>query len=306
MVQQQTMPVETHKMPRNPKAIDVLGQSFVVSGKFLKTASLEREYQEDVADPEETARALKAHRVDILKFWQRVPDSEAKFNYYKEWRQIAALPVSTYQHWWEKQVTQKVRNKVRKARKQGVVVNEVPFSDDLVRGAVGIFNHAPIRRGKPMRHYGKTFEVAKVELGMELSESVFVAAHYQNELIGFIKFIVTDRSAMMSVILDNTDHRDKAPMNGMLAKVVEICVERKIPYFTYTLWRRGEHGHFQQSNGFVKFPVPEYFVPLTFKGRMALMLRLHRGMKGVLPEKVYGGLVDMRAKWNTLRYARNQ
>ena len=33
----------------------------------------------------------------MLKFWQRIPETEAKFNYYKEWREIAAIPITTYQ-----------------------------------------------------------------------------------------------------------------------------------------------------------------------------------------------------------------
>ena len=124
---------------------------------------------------------------------------------------------------------------------------------------MAIYNQSPVRRGKPFWHYGKDFATVKRGLSRDLADSVFVAAHYEGELIGFIKFLVVDRYAMVTLILDKMSHRDKAPMNGMIAKVVEICAERKIPYFTYTVWRRGDHGKFQESNGFESIPVPEYY-----------------------------------------------
>ena len=119
----------------------------------------------------------------------------------------------------------------------------------------------------------------------------------KNELIGFIKFLVVDRYAMVVLILDKMLHRDKAPMNGMIAKVVEICAERGIPYFTYTVWRRGDHGKFQESNGFESFPVPEYYVPLTGRERLALQLGLHKGIKGAIPEPLMIRLLAWRARW---------
>jgi hypothetical protein len=97
-------------------------------------------------------------------------------------------------------------------------------------------------------------------------------------------------------------HRDKAPMNGLISKVVEICSERGIPYFTYTVWRRGAHGQFQESNGFIKMSVPEYSVPLTMRGRLALSLNLHRGAKGLISEKMMIRLLDLRAKWYALKF----
>jgi hypothetical protein len=304
MMPQQTLPSGVQAVPSDPSAIQINGQSFLMTGKLLKTASLKNEWQEDLDDPEETRRVLKTLPVkcDLLKFWQRVPDTDAKFNYYKEWRPVAAIPISTYQHWLEKQLTQRVRNKVRRSLKTGVVFHEVSFTDELVRDIMEIFNQSPIRRGKPMRHYGKSFETVKAEMGADLPESVFVAAHFQSELIGFVKFTLTDRYAMLTMILDKSAHRDKFTMNGLLSKTIEICVERKAPYLTYTLWRRDGLAQFQQTSGFVKVPVPEYFVPLTIKGELALRLRLHQGLKGIVPEKFHDWLLDLRGKWYVLKF----
>ena len=283
----------------------VIGEAaFTVRGKALQTASLKKEWEQDVVAPAEVMRALKAAptRIDILKFWQRVPETEAKFDYYKEWREIAAIPISDYKRWFEKQISPKARNKIRKALKSGVRVEQIELNDDFIRGVMDIYNQSPVRRGKPFWHYGKDLATVKSEFSADLDKSIFVAAYYKEELIGFIKFLITDRYAMTLLILDKHAHRDKAPMNAMIAKVVEICAEKKIPYFTYTVWRRGDHGHFQKSNGFEKVPVPEYFIPLSLLGRLALAVGLHKGLKGALPERVMVWLLELRRRWYDFRF----
>jgi len=91
-------------------------------------------------------------------------------------------------------------------------------------------------------------------------------------------------------------------MNGMIAKAVEICAARRIPYLTYTMWRRGDHGEFQKHNGFQQISVPEYFVPLTLKGEIALRLGLHKALKGAIPEKMMVWLLWLRSKWYSMRH----
>lgn len=309
------VPVVSHEtvrikgVPVHFDAVRVRNQTFVISGKIAKTAALRRdknEWLEDVSDPEEVSRALKKTpiHIDFLKFWQRIPESEAKFEYYYETRQIAAIPVKDYKNWFEKQISPKARNKIRKTEKYGVVIGETELNDELIRGIMGIFNQSPVRRGKRFWHYGKDYQTVKTEMSLDLEESIFITAYYERELIGFIKLLVGDRCAVITLILDMMAHRDKAPMNGMIAKAVEICAERKIPYIIYTVWRRGEHGEFQESTGFEKIPVPEYFVPLTLKGAIALRLGLHRGPRGLIPEKMMVWLLALRANWYSFRYHR--
>lgn len=301
---------ETVRIRGVPVALDavrVKNQTFIISGKFAKTARLRRdkeEWLEDVQNPEEVFRALKNApvKVDLFRFWQRIPETETKFNYYKEWRQVAAIPVSTYDHWLKKQVNRSARNKIRKTEKFGVVIEETKLSDQLVRDIMDIFNQAPIRRGKRFWHYGKNFETVKREMSLDLDESILITAYHENELIGFIKLLLADRYAMITLILDKTTHRDKAPMNGMIAKAVEICAERKIPHIVYMMWRRGEHGQFQESNGFERISIPEYFVPLTINGRIALGLGLHKGPRGLIPDRVMGWLLALRARWYSFKY----
>jgi hypothetical protein len=305
VIRKQTVRVKGVPLKRD--AVLVKDQAFLVSGGFIKTASLgqvNEEWLEDIEEPEEVIQALKAAplKVDILRFWQRIPEIEAKYNYYKEWRDVAAIPITDYKDWFERKIVPQARNKIRKTQKFGVVIQETKLSDNLVRGIMGIFNQSPVRRGKRFWHYGKDFETVKKEMSLELSDSIFVTAYYGNELIGFIKLLLADRYAMIVLILDKTVHRNKAPMNGMIAKAVEICDQRKIPYIVYTVWRRGEHGKFQESIGFERIPVPEYFVPVTPKGAIALRLGLHKGLRGLIPGRMMVWLLALRANWYSFRY----
>jgi hypothetical protein len=292
--------------PIRLNAIRAEDKAFLISGRFIKTAALKNEWQEDVENPGDVIGELKASsaKIDLLRFWQRIPESEPNYDYYHEWRHVAAIPVTDYKHWLGKQISPKARNKVRKSVKLGVVIQETELTDELVRGIVDIFNQSPVRRGKRFWHYGKNFETVKKEMSLDLNESIFITAYHGNELIGFIKLLLADRYALLTLILDKVNHRDKAPMNGMIAKTVEICAERKVPYIVYYMWRRSGHGEFQESTGFERIPIPEYFVPLTFKGAIALRLGLHRGLRGLIPEKVMGWLLALRAKWYTIKARR--
>ncbi len=286
-------------VPIRLDAIWAEDKPFIISGRFIRTAALKNEWQEDVKEPQDVITELRGSpaKIDLLRFWQRIPESKPKYGYYHEWRDVAAIPVSDYKHWLEKQISPKARNKVRKSAKFGIVIEQTELTDELVRGIMDIFNQSPVRRGKRFWHYGKDFETVKKEMSLDPNESIFIAAYHGKELIGFIKLLLADRYALLTLILDKINHRDKAPMNGMIAKAVGICAVRKIPYLVYYMWRRGGHADFQESTGFEKIPIPEYFVPLTLKGAIALRLGLHRGLRGLIPEKVMVWLLALRAKW---------
>ena len=287
-------------------ALNINEQTIVSVGKYLQIARLKDEWYEDIYNPEVLINVLKnsTPKPDIITFWQRVPESSPKYNYFMEWVNIAAIPISTYDHWWYKQINDKTRNMVRKSEKKGVEFRYVDFNDNLIKGIMNIFNESPVKRGKPHRHYGKDFLTVKKQLSDVLEKSQFIGAYYENELIGFIKLITTDRGAMLSVILPMMKHRDKSPINGLLAKAVEFCAHKRIPYLTYSTWRRGTMGQFQKYNGFQKISVPRYYIPLSVKGKLALRLKLHHGIKGILPEKVIVFLIKLKSIWYTNIYAK--
>lgn len=292
--------------PIEVDAVRAENKTFIISGGLIKVAHLKKEWLQDIDDPKDVIHELKTgrERVDILRFWQRVPDTQAKWDYYKEWCDVAAIPIADYKHWFEKQTSPKARNKIRKTAKYGVSIEQTELTDALVRGIMEIFNQSPVRRGKRFWHYGKSFDQVKQEMSLDLHDSIFITAYHKQELIGFVKMQFTDRYGMLTLILDKTKHRDKAPMNGMIAKAVEVCAARKVPYIVYMLWRRGDHGEFQESMGFKRITIPEYFVPLSFKGQVGLRLGLHRGLRGLIPEQLMLQLLALRGKWYAWKYRR--
>ena len=107
------------------------------------------------------ARATADRTPDLLTFWQRMPEMQAPLRVPHEWEELAVLPDRVYEHWWKNQIKSRVRNQIRKAAKDGLVVREVPYDDDFVRGMTAIFNESPVRQGRPFWHYGKEFETVK-------------------------------------------------------------------------------------------------------------------------------------------------
>jgi hypothetical protein len=281
-------------------AID--GQTYSVTRGLVRVMSLEDDWYEDVSDPASVIAALNNsdNRADIFTFWQRLPDTEPKYSYPMELDSIAALPIKSYSFWWEKQIERKARNKIRKAQKNGVVVKPAMFDDRFVQGMTSIFNETPIRQGRRYLHYGKDFETIKREFSRFLFREEIFGAYLGEELVGFIMLADAENYAYLGQIVSKIAHRDLAPNNALLAKAVERCAQRGIPYLAYALWLDDSLGDFKRSNGFQKFDLPRYFVPLTRKGEWALKLRLHRGWKAALPNRLKRPLKKLRKFWHRL------
>jgi Acetyltransferase (GNAT) domain len=279
------------------------GQRIMVEGKALRIASFEQEWYEDVEDPQTLINELRKteSRPDILTFWQRLPDTQPRYSYSMETEPIAALPIKSYSFWWDKQIDCKTRNMVRKSQKKGVAVRMVSFDDEIVRGMTSIFNETPIRQGRRFLHYGKDFETVKREFSRFLFREEIFGAYVGNELVGFIMLAYAGRYAYLGQIISKIARRDLAPNNALLAKAVERCAEKGIPYLAYALWLEDGLGDFKRSNGFERFDLPRYFVPLTSKGKLALKLGFHRGWKGAVPKHLRQPLKNLRKRWYALR-----
>jgi hypothetical protein len=280
------------------------GQRVMVEGKVLRIASFEQEWYEDIEDPKTLINELSKSEAkpDILTFWQRLPDTEPKYSYLMELDPIAALPIKSYSFWWDKQIDCKTRNMVRKSQKKDVTVRMVNFDDEVVRGMTSIFNETPIRQGRRFLHYGKDFETVKREFSRFLFREEIFGAYVGNELIGFTMLADAGRYAYLGQIISKIARRDLAPNNALLAKAVERCAEKGIPYLAYALWLEDGLGGFKRSNGFQKFDLPRYFVPLTRKGKLALKLGFHRGWKGAVPKHLRQPLKNLRKRWYALRW----
>jgi len=284
------------------------GKKIIIEGKIPRIARTEQEWFEDVENPEMLIDALRRAKrgADILTFWQRLPDLEPKYSYKMERDAIAALPIKTYAFWWEKQIDASARNKVRKADKKGITVKLASFDDHLVEGMTSIFNETPIRQGRPFLHYGKDFETIKRQFSRFLFREEIFGAYLGNDLVGFIMLADAGKYAVLGQIISKIAYRSLAPTNALLAKAVERCAEKGIPYLTYAYWLEDGLGDFKRSNGFQRFDLPRYFIPLTPTGKLALKSGLHRGVKAALPGRVKTLLKILRKLWYERRgLARN-
>jgi hypothetical protein len=175
---------------------------------------------------------------------------------------------------------------VRKAEKDGVIVSVVPQSDKLAQGIWKIYNETPIRQGRAFPHYGESQALVAANMYAE-KNSTFIAGYIGDELAGFIQILHGDDIAILSNILSMQKHWDKSVNNALLAKAVEVCALKGERWLMYG--RIGNHpslDKFKENNGFVKYPVTRYYIPITGKGRLAIKLGLHRELKDALPDRV--------------------
>src|SRR5262249_41788559 len=139
------------------------------------------------------------------------------------------------------QINGKTRNMIRRAETKGVVVREVAFDDDLVKGISKIYDEVPVRQGRSFWHYGKALSAVRAENGTFLDRSVFLGAFHDGELVGFAK-LVSDEAhtqAGLMQILSMIRHRDKSPTNALIAQAVRSCADRGIPFLVYANFSYG-------------------------------------------------------------------
>lgn len=291
------------KSVRVPTA-QVNGKTVVVTGRWLRVARFhDVEFVDDATavDPAEFIRQLAETglRADVLTFPQKIYEGEPKHRLPFDWDNAAVAPAGDYQRWWNA-LPQEARKNVRRAAKRGVTVEVATFDDALVRGIKAIYDETPIRQGRRFWHFGKDVETIRSENSSYLERAEFIAAYCDGELIGFVKFVRVGCVAVVMQILSKAAHYDKRPMNALIAKAMEVCHERGISHFVYSKFTYGnktdEMTEFKRRNGFVQMNYPRYFVPLTLKGRIAVALKLHRGLLGLLPAKAIHTLGRTRSR----------
>jgi hypothetical protein len=225
-----------------------------------------------------------------------------------EWESTAALPIKTYEYWLKKQISQNSRKKIGLAKRKGVELRICDFNDDFVREQLTIYNETPIRQMKPDKAYGMTFERAKKANSTFLDRAVFLGAYYKKELIGFLKIVHTKGHTRTMGIIGKIAHRDKAPMNLLLAKAIEICAEKESPFLTYGNYDFGKLGadsfkQFKKNLGFENIIHPRYFIPLTTWGSIMLNFGLHKRFIQLMPLKLVRFLLFLREEWYKRKYA---
>ena len=298
------------------KAFDVTesnGTELIIKGKYFKIAEVKEEWDQDVDDPQSVADDLKKSgmRLDLFTFVQRLPESRPKYDFFMEWDNVAAIPIKTYQYWQENQITKQSRNRIKKAQKTGVEIRHVCFDEELVKGISDIYNEVRIKQERKNKYYGMDLETVRRLNSTFLDRADFIGAYYQRELIGYIKVVYTDRYARTMGILGKEHHRDKSPMNLLLAKAVEMCAEKKVPFLTYAKYDYGKLGsdslqEFKKFNGFENIIIPRYYVPISPFGSCMLTLGLHKGVKNLLPQKLTKYLRRARKTLYSIKYSKSK
>ncbi len=254
----------------------------------VKIARDFREYHKDSNPTDVFLSKLQARDIDIFTFIDRkwcCPISNPPSSWVKTDDNIGLLEIKDYPTWWNA-IGKKTRNMVRKAEKDGVKVSVVERNDRLAEGIWKIYNETPTRQGRAFPHYGETQQTVAANMYAEKS-STFIGAYIGDELVGFIQMLHGDNIAILSNILSMQKHWDKSVNNALLAKAVEVCAGKGERWLMYG--RIGNHpslDRFKENNGFIKFPITRYYIPLTSKGRRAIKLGLHRELKDALPDSI--------------------
>jgi hypothetical protein len=243
------------------------------------------EYEHEGVPTDEFLRKLEDRGADIYTFLERkwcCPIANPPPTWKKEEDNVGMLEIKDFDSWWQA-VGKKTRNMARKAEKSGIKVDVAQKNDKLAEGISKIYNETPIRQERAFPQYGEPLETVKGNM-YQAKNSTYIGAYLEGELVGFIQLAHGDNITLVSNILALQKHWDKAINNAMLAKAVEVCAKRGERWLMYG--RIGNHPSldtFKENNGFVKYPISRFYVPITGKGNTAIKLGLHREIKDTLP-----------------------
>jgi hypothetical protein len=287
------------------RKVDPDQEQIVVSGRWLRMASIRDEDVRDTRvalDPEAYLNKLRAENIkaDIFTFSEPLPNSGPAFNYPFSWNNLAVIPITTFDDWWQNRLTQVTRKNVRRAGRRGAEVKVVPLDEQLARGIKSIYDETPVRQGRRFWHYNKSLEWVLQANSTYRDRSEFLCAYSGEELIGFMRLIYVGEYATIMQILSKNAHFDKRPTNLLISKAVEQCVAHGIRYLVYGRFVYGKNNkspltEFKRRNGFESVQVRTYHVPLTRLGRLAVKTKLHLGPKHFLPENFLYWLLNLRS-----------
>jgi hypothetical protein len=280
----------------------------IAKGRLLRTAEIFDAYwleTDRLPDPLSVARQLKEvdGRPDLFRFTQRVPETTPKFDLHREWDNVAAVPISTHDHWLQRQISPASRRNIRTSEKRGISVAASPFDQRFIRGVMEISDESPIRAGRRYWHYGKDFATVEAEQGTYRDRSTFLAAYLGDEQVGYLKIVWDVKTAAIMQIVSKLKHRDKRTNNALLSEAVRLCAERGVGHLLYERFVYGNRMNssltrFKRENGFVRMDVPTYYIPLTGRGRIALSCGFHRRINERLPSWLRDRLIVLRDSWS--------
>jgi hypothetical protein len=289
-------------------AVEIDGQTIIVKGRWIKIATVQHEewLETELKNPVACISGIKARmsgrlRPDIFTFTQKLPATEPKYGYACEFDSVAVARTSDFKEWWQG-LPQETRKNVRRSQKRGVTVSIRPLDDALIRDLVRLNNESPVVQGRPNVHFGKSADEVSEDQSSFLDRSAFICAFCGDELVGYMKLVFRGNVGSILHILSKPSHQDKRPANAMIAKAVELCENKGVPFLVYGRFNYGKKRdnplrEFKVRNGFHEILIPRFFVPLTMWGEFCMKAKLHRGIIGILPHRIITFGIGMRSRW---------
>ncbi|MDT8366712.1 MAG: GNAT family N-acetyltransferase [bacterium] len=270
----------------------------VSRGSLLRVGWLEREYTDCVEDAPSFLNELKGEfpSLDIFTFRQSLSRQTDFKGFKKEPNYFAVIPVTSYDNWFHHQMKKTARQALKKSFKKGVTVRSTEYDEAFIQGIYEILNETPVRQGRPYGHYGKSKEVIEKEFAEDRDQCTYIGAYFEEELIGFIKLYLKDNYTVPFGMVSKIAHRDKSVQNALISHAIKVCEEKGKKYFFYGEWLEDSLGSFKRHVGCEKQLLFRYYVPLTLKGRLAVALGLHKGLRNLLPATVKKRTKDVRRK----------
>lgn len=269
-------------------AVDIVLESLIINKRFsLKIAKDPRGYERSIVPTAELLQKLEERRIDIFMVLERSWCCSIQ-NRKKSWvnadDNIALLHLRSYDEWW-KSIGKKTRNMIRKAEKEMIRTDLAEPNEKLAEGIWKIYNETPIRQERGFPLFGSTLNQVKTTL-QSAQHCTYIGAYFQDELAGFTRLVHGDNITIISQMLSLKKHWNKAVNNALITKAIEVCASNDVKWIMYG--RMGDFSHpsldnFKQSNGFSRFRLTRYYIPITRKGKLAIILGLHKEMKETLP-----------------------
>lgn len=258
---------------------------------FFRVAKDAGEYEKRVTPNAELLQKLRKRGADLFSFPERRWCSEVyepQDSWAKSVENIALLNLNSYDEWL-KRIGKKTRNMIRKSIRCGIRTAVVEPDERLAEGVWKIFSETPIRQGRVFSDYGISLNRVMEELHSR-KNFVHIGAYLRDELAGFIQLVEGENIERILRILSLQRHWDKAVNNALIAKAVEVSASKGVKWMMYDKMGDFRHGpsclsleKFKRSNGFRRFQLTRYHIPITRKGALAVRLGLHKEMKETLP-----------------------